>query len=81
MNKKTSWDFVEKYFPGYSTSSIIAEYNDLLIIIEEEEGSEEILERYPIFDGEVGNAQEAYNLLLSEIYEAAIYGYLNKNEL
>jgi hypothetical protein len=60
---------------------MIAEHNDLLIIIEEEEGSEEMLERYPIFDGEVQNAHDAYNLLLSEIYEAAIYGFLNANEL
>jgi len=81
MNTKTSWDFVEKYFPRYSSSSTIAEYNDLLIIVEEEEGSEEMLKKYPIFDGEVQNAQEAYNLLLSEIYEEAIYGFLNNNEL
>lgn len=57
---KTPWDFVEKYFPNYSSSDEILRNNDLTNAIEEgEEGLEDQL-----------NESNAY------VFEEAIKGYL-----
>lgn len=62
-NLKTVWDFVEEYFPSYSSSDEILRNNDLLKAIEEgEEGLNEKL-----------NDSNAY------IFEEAIKGFINQN--
>jgi hypothetical protein len=62
-NLKTVWDFVEEYFPNYSSSDEILRNNDLSKAIEEgEEGL-----------GEKLNDSNAY------IFEEAIKGFINSN--
>jgi len=63
-NIKNVWDFVEQYFPNYSSSDEILRNNDLLKAIEEgEEGLEEKL-----------NDSNAY------IFEEAIKGFIESSK-
>ena len=62
-NTTTVWDFVEQYFPNYSSSDEILRNNDLTKALEEgEEGLDEKL-----------NESNAY------IFEEAIKGFINSN--
>lgn len=73
-----AWDFVEKYFPNYESSDLIAYSDDLQKIIdkEEEEGSdaERLLELS--FDGQRDIAASEQNRVMREIYEDAIENFL-----
>ena len=62
-NIETVWQFVETYFPDYSSSDEIARNNDLNRLIEEDESLIDELKQ------EI-NDSNAY------IYEKAIEGYL-----
>jgi len=73
------WAFVEKYYPGYSSSDEIARANDLDVILTETDGNwgegamrlwEEELEQ------SLDKAVEMNNELLKEIYEEAIEAYI-----
>lgn len=68
--EKTAWDFVEQYYPNYSTSEEIARNNDLLVIIETgERGNSEKWKAEQII------IREWYNESCKSIYEKAIEGY------
>jgi len=74
------WDFVEKYYPNYSSSCIIALANDLDMIVSERrtEWSESIVK---LFQGDIihGDTQKAINLhnnYLVTVYQEAIKGYI-----
>jgi len=73
-----AWDFVEKYFPNYENSNIIAYSDDLQKIIdkEEEEGSDaaEILKN--VFRGMREPVVIEQNRIIREIYEEAIKNFL-----
>lgn len=85
---KTIWDFVEVYYPNYSSSDEILHNEDLLKLIEGQVDTgadsiyNEIREELLIFDIEpreeeiLGLAQQRYSESLVSIYEQAIQGYL-----
>lgn len=85
---KTIWDFVEAYYPNYSSSDEILHNEDLLKLIEGQVDTgadsiyNEIREELLIFDIEpreeeiLGLAQQRYSESLVSIYEQAIQGYL-----
>lgn len=85
---KTIWDFVEVYYPNYSSSDEILHNEDLLKLIEGQVDTgadsiyNEIREELLIFDVEpreeeiLGLAQQRYSESLVSIYEQAIQGYL-----
>ena len=85
---KTIWDFVESYYPNYSSSDEILHNEDLLKLIEGQVDTgadsiyNEIREELLIFDIEpreeeiLGLAQQRYSESLVSIYEQAIQGYL-----
>ncbi len=68
-----TWDFVEKYYPNYSSSNEIAQHNDLSIIVNGEENAEEKMKDYGICEDE---AQITLNELSTQIYEGAIYAFM-----
>lgn len=86
---KTIWDFVEAYYPNYSSSDEILHNEDLLKLIEGQVDTgadsiyNEIREELLIFDIEpreeeiLGLAQQRYSESLVSIYEQAIQGYLD----
>lgn len=77
---KTVDEFIEKYYPNYSSCSDIARENDLYLIMEEEEEDGSIADE--LLRGEYDwNRQHAkldWIQLRMEILEAAIEGYLAK---
>jgi len=87
---KTIWDFVEQYYPNYSSSDEILHNEDLLKLLEGEVDTgadslynmlsdiliEESLGMEPSEEEVLEFAQEMYNESLVEIYELAIQGYL-----
>ncbi len=76
-----AWDFVEKYYPNYTSSMLIAYSDDLQKIIdkEEDEGSdaEELLKIY--FEGDRERAVPEQNKIMKKIYEEAIEQSLAHN--
>jgi len=87
---QTIWDFVEQYYPNYSSSDEILHNEDLLKLLEGEVDTgadslynmlsdiliEESLGMEPSEEEVLEFAQEMYNESLVEIYELAIQGYL-----
>jgi hypothetical protein len=88
METKTIWDFVEQYYPNYSSSDEIMHNEDLLKLLEGQVDTgadsvyNEIREELLIFDIEpreeeiLGLAQQRYSESLTSIYGQAIQGYL-----
>jgi hypothetical protein len=86
----TIWDFVEQYYPNYSSSDEILHNGDLLSLLEGEVNSgadslynmlsdiliEESLGIEPSEEEVLEFAQQMYNQSLVEIYELAMQGYL-----
>lgn len=85
---KTIWDFVEQYYPNYSSSDEILHNEDLLKLLEGEVDTgadsvyndirEEllILGTEPREEEVLGLAQQRYSESLVQIYELAIQEYL-----
>lgn len=85
---KTIWDFVEAYYPDYSSSDYILHNEDLLKLLEGQVDTgadsiyNEIREELLIFDIEpreeeiLGLAEQRYAESLATIYAQAIQGYL-----
>jgi len=79
----TPWDFVEEYYPNYSSSDEICEANDLNLILErknsimDEEGTD-LHQRYiSEFDGQICAVMNRHDQLMKEIYEQAIENFIN----
>lgn len=80
---KTPWEFVEKYFPQYSSSNQIALANDLNLIIsgeeiEEDSHAHELLQN--TYNGYREHAQDNYNAVMLDIYQRAIEGYIEQTQ-
>ena len=82
QQNNTPWDFVEKYYPNYSSSDDICRVLDLNLILErrnsimDEEGTD-LHNRYMTeFDGQIGAVVNEHDQLMKEIYEEAIAEYL-----
>lgn len=87
---QTIWDFVEQYYPNYSSSDEILHNEDLLKLLEGEVDTgadsvyndirEEllILGTEPSQEEVLGLAQQRYSESLVQIYEQAIQNYLNQ---
>lgn len=89
MNTENIWNFVEKFYPNYSSSDEILHNGDLLNLLEGEVNSgadslynmlsdiliEEFLGIEPSEEQVLEFAQQMYNQSLVEIYEKAIKGY------
>jgi hypothetical protein len=85
---QTIWDFVEQYYPNYSSSDEILHNEDLLKLLEGEVDTgadnvyNDIREELLVFGTEpreeeiLGLAQQRYSESLVDIYELAIQGYL-----
>lgn len=86
---KAIWNFVEKYYPNYSSSDEILHNEDLLKLLEGQVDTgadevfnsirEELINKFGTepFDEEVISvAEEKLNESLVSIYEQAIQGYL-----
>lgn len=88
--KTSIWNFVEQYYPNYSSSDEILYNDDLLKLLEGEVDTgadslynmlsdiliEESLGIEPSEEEVLEFAKESYNQSLVEIYELAIQGYL-----
>lgn len=84
------WNFVEQYYPNYSSSDEILYNDDLLKLLEGEVNTgadsiynvvsdiliEELLGLEPSEEQVLERVQDMYNQSLVEIYELAIQGYL-----
>jgi hypothetical protein len=90
MNTENIWNFVEKFYPNYSSSDEILHNDDLLKLLEEEaetdSGAEDIFnsirqELIDLFGTEpcqeeiIKVAEQRYADSLVQIYEKAIKGY------
>lgn len=87
---KTIWDFVESYYPNYSSSDEILHNEDLLKLIEERVNIEESPYYHFIWDDLLEKSfgiepskeevlevvKDLYNKSLVSIYEQAIKGYI-----
>lgn len=87
---KTIWDFVEAYYPNYSSSNEIATNEDLLEVLEERVDIEKDPYYQSIWDDLLAKSfgiepskeevlevvKDLYNESLASIYEQAIQGYL-----
>lgn len=88
--KTNIWNFVEQYYPNYSSSDEILYNDDLLKLLEGEVDTgadsiynivsdmliEELLGLEPSEEQVLERVQDMYNQSLVEIYELAIQGYL-----
>ena len=88
--KTNIWNFVEQYYPNYSSSDEILYNDDLLKLLEGEVNTgadsiynvvsdmliEELLGLEPSEEQVLERVQDMYNQSLVEIYELAIQGYL-----
>ena len=88
--KTNIWNFVEQYYPNYSSSDEILYNDDLLKLLEGEVDTgadsiynivsdmliEELLGLEPSEEQVLERVQDLYNDSLVEIYELAIQGYL-----
>lgn len=79
-DKLTAWDFVEKYYPNYSSSNTIAENEDLCKLVNKEQQKGDDAHRMLIEDygGDIKNPQILidYNQSLVKIYKAAMEAFL-----
>lgn len=89
----TIWDFVEQYYPNYSSSDEILHNEDLLSLLEGEVDTradsvynmlsyiltEQFLGIEPSEEQILEFALQMYNQSLVEIYEKAIQNYLETN--
>ena len=73
------WDFVEKYYPGYSSCDQIAKANDLDAILTETDGNwgeaAQLMWKYELSQSFV-EAARVNDELLVKIYQSAIEGYI-----
>lgn len=74
-----AWDFVEKYYPEYSSSDEIARANDLDVILTESDGNwgeaAQLMWKYELSQSFV-EAARVNDELLVKIYQSAIEGYI-----
>jgi hypothetical protein len=78
---ETAWDFVEKYYPNYDSSDLIARSNDLAVICEDCQNLQEGSCAKKLFEDELGSSlteaeQEQY-IVNCKIYEQAIENFIN----
>lgn len=79
---KTTWDFVEEYYPNYTGSSLISYSDDLEKILnsewEEGDSSWEVLQKE--FDGNPNDPKILceYHEVMMMIYESSIENYIKK---
>jgi hypothetical protein len=73
------WDFVEKYYPGYSSCGQIAKANDLDVILTETDGNwgeaAQLMWKYELSES-FAEAARVNDELLVKIYQSAIEGYI-----
>lgn len=73
------WDFVEKYYPGYSNCGQIAKANDLDVILTESDGNwgeaAQLMWKYELNESFI-EAARVNDELLVKIYQSAIEGYI-----
>jgi len=73
------WDFVEKYYPGYSSCDQIAKANDLDVIMTEPDcnwgEAAQLMWKYKL-NGSHVKAAMVQDELLVKIYQSAIEGYI-----
>lgn len=92
-NIETTWNFVEKYYPNYSSSDEILHNEDLLKLLEGQVDTgadsiynsirEELTERFGVEPGDeeiISVAEQKYSESLSSIYEKAIEGFLENSK-
>ena len=88
MNTEHIWNFVEKFYPNYSSSDEILHNDDLLKLLEGQVDTgadsiydsirQELIEKFGIepCDSEIISvAEQRYDESLARIYEKAIKGY------
>ncbi len=81
-DKKTAWDFVEKYYPNYYSSDEIARNDDLSKLVNGEQNSGDDASK--ILEDEYGDdennpqIQIDFNESLVRIYERAIENFLSQ---
>ena len=79
---KTTWDFVEEYYPNYTGSSLISYSDDLSKILngecQEGDSSHKVLQEE--FDGNPDDPKILceYNDVMKIIYESSIENYISK---
>ena len=77
---KTTWDFVEKYYPNYQKSELITLSDDLSKLLdgEWEEGDSSHTMLVEEYDGNPlhPNIQLDYNEVMKMIYERSIENYI-----
>lgn len=78
---KTTWDFVEEYYPNYHSCNMIAESDDLIKIMdgEYEEGDSAHRRLVEDYSGDENDPQIAkdYDKVMRFIYEESIINYIN----
>lgn len=83
LEKHDVWQFIEQYYPNYSSSSEIATNNDLLKIINQEYDADDQAEKWLhlMYNSDPENPQikKDYESSLIVIYEKAIVAYLKNN--
>lgn len=81
---KTTWDFVQKYYPNFQSCYTIAYSDDLCKLLDEEyevgDDAHTLLKEQ--YKGDVRNPQilSDYNEVMLEIYERAIQGFINSQK-
>lgn len=75
-------DFVEKYYPNYSSCDTIARWNDLSVILADEhvEGSIAYNIWLHDFEGNMSEVGQEYDSLNAQILETAIQGYIKSQQ-
>ncbi len=81
-SQPSAWHFVEKYYPNYYQSDIIAKADDLAKIISGEMNKNSIAEDIFIneCDENMAVAKEKYNKIHVKVYKTAIENYLRINQ-
>lgn len=78
---KTTWDFVQMYYPNYQSCPTITFSDDLCKLLDEEyeigDDAHTLLKEQ--YKGDVRNPEILvdYNTVMLEIYEKAIQSYIN----
>ena len=81
MNEKKSvWDFVEAYYPNYSSSGEIAIADELQKIIDKEDEEGSMARDYFVHDcnSDMNEVVRQYEYTHHEIYRKAIQGYIDQ---
>jgi hypothetical protein len=78
----TVWEFVEKWYPGYSSSGLIAYANDLDQILTEpdQEWSKEACTIWDNCDGNKGKLIQLQDEALVRIYHDTIQNWIEQNQ-